>query len=81
MKNFKPTSMSEWAKYVLTLYGENLRSKAIAANSFRFVQILQGEGFQAQDIEDIFKLFAARFRETGQVPPSDGYVNYQELVS
>lgn len=77
---FRPTTLPEWKKYISSLRGEALRSKAIAANSLRFVQTLQGEGYSPDDIYAIHVLFAKQFLRTGQEPPSNGYVNYQKLA-
>jgi hypothetical protein len=73
-------TLKEWERYISTLSGEALRSKAIAANSYRFVQILLSEGLSSEEINTIFQMFANQFLKTEQTPPSDGYVNYQILA-
>jgi len=76
-----PKTIEEWQEYVSSLSGEALRSKARAANSWAFVQMLQDEGMTPEGISEIFRLFAAQFLKTGQMPPSDGdYTNYAILV-
>lgn len=76
-----PKTIEEWQEYVSLLSGETLRSKARAANSWTFVQMLQDEGMNPEDISELFRLFAAQFLKTGQTPPSDGeYTNYAIIV-
>ena len=75
-----PTTLVEWKQYISTLSGEALRSKAVAANSYRFVQTLQGEGYSASEINGIFKMLASQFVRTGQMPPTGGYLDFQELI-
>ena len=76
-----PKTIDEWREYVSSLSGEELRSKARAANSWTFVQMLQDEKMSPEDISELFRLFAAQFVQTGQMPPSDGgYTNYAEIA-
>lgn len=76
----RPENMDEWAQHIAALSGQELRSKAIAANSYRFVQALQEEGVSAPDINNLFRLIAAQFVKTGQEPTSEGYVDYRRIV-
>jgi len=75
-----PTSSKEWANYISTLSGEQLRSKAIAANSIRFVQELQADRLDPDSINHVFRLLARQFVATGQEPPSDGYVDLKQIA-
>lgn len=75
-----PENLDEWRDHIAGLSGDPLRSKAIAANSYRFVQTLQEEGYGPQDIDAIFKMIARQFVATGQEPTSMGYVDYRQIV-
>lgn len=78
-----PQSVTEWHMYVSTLSGAALWSKALAANTWAFVQGLQAEGLSASEITSIFRSFANRLVEDGQPLPSkaDGtYLDYGLLV-
>lgn len=78
-----PRTPHEWERYVGTLRGAQLRSKALAAASMDFVRQLQEEGYAPKEISHIFELFARRFVETEQEPPGrvpGGYINYSEIA-
>jgi len=78
-----PESTEEWAEYIAGLSGEELWSKAVAANSLTFVQDLQEEGKSAKDITDIFIMFGlALEREEIAFPVDmDGqYLSYAALL-
>lgn len=77
----KPETIDEWSAYIQTLEGEDLRSKARAANSWSFVQMLQREGMDPDDITLLMYLFAARMVRTNQMPPSDGYLDLRTLAA
>ena len=74
-------TIQEWIDYIQSLDGEELLSKAIAANSIRFVQQLQDKGMDAEEIDRIFVEFANQFSRTGQAPPRSGFVDYAGLAS
>jgi len=76
-----PDNLAEWQDHIAGLEGEALRSKAIAANSYRFVQTLQTDGFTAQAIGEILRMIARQFVATGQEPVQDGYVDYKALIA
>lgn len=65
-------TLEEWSDYLQTLSGAKLRSKAIAANSARFVKLLEEEGYVAEEIEQIVRLFSDRFLALGEEPPGGG---------
>jgi len=65
-----PVTIPEWAKYIDTLIGNDLRSKAMAANSLAFMRGLESEGIAPLQVMEILKLFARRFAATGQELPS-----------
>jgi len=76
-----PDNLAEWQDHIAGLEGETLRNKAIAANSYRFVQILQEDGFSSQDIGEVLRMIARQFVVTGQEPVQDGYVDYKALIA
>lgn len=76
-----PENLDEWRDHIAGLEGEPLRSKAIAASSFKFVQLLQGDGFSAPDIGEVLQMIARQFVATGQEPTSGGYVDYRALIA
>lgn len=76
-----PDNLAEWQDHIAGLEGETLRNKAIAANSYRFVQTLQEDGFSAQDIGEVLRMIARQFVVTGQEPVQDGYVDYKALIA
>lgn len=78
-----PVTLPEWEKYIATLSGDSLRSKAMAANSLDFLRGLEEEGISPQTTMAILGLFARRFKATGQEPPGrypGGLVDYGQLV-
>ncbi|MBK7864540.1 MAG: hypothetical protein IPJ65_39260 [Archangiaceae bacterium] len=76
----EPKDVAEWKAHLDGLSGLELRDKAQAANSMQFVELLQEDGFSADDIEAIFVLIAKRLVANGQVPPFDGLYDYSELA-
>ncbi len=66
----RPQTPAEWQAYVSTLTGDDLLSKAKAANSLSFVRSLESEGYQPASAIDIIRLFARRLVEDGQVLPT-----------
>lgn len=79
MSKRRPRTLEEWRRYIAQLEGEPLRSKAIAANTARFVQELSREGYSGEEIRGIFTLLAQRFSETGQAPPTAGFFDLAAL--
>ena len=78
-----PQTLDEWAEYIGNLSGEELWSKAIAANTLEFVQALQEEGFAGTEIAQILYLMGRQFMETDQLMPSDmpgQYLSYPALL-
>lgn len=78
-----PQTVPEWAMYIQSLTGSDLRSKAMAANQVHFVRMLEEDGLSPTDISEVFRLFAQRLVDDGQQPPSrvEGtYIDYNLLV-
>ena len=78
-----PENLEEWSKYVSGLEEEELWSKALAANSLEFVQVLQEEGFSPEEITQILLMFARQFLVTEQALPVDAagqYLSYPALL-
>lgn len=74
-----PVTLDEWKVYIGALTGDDLRSKAMAANSLDFMHALEAEGISRVTTMKILELFAARFKATGQEPPGryeGGLVDY-----
>lgn len=65
-----PVTIPEWTAYIDTLEGDQLRSKAKAANSIDFLRSLEKEGINPKTAVEILGLFARRFQVTNQQPPS-----------
>ena len=78
-----PHAVPEWKAYIEGLSGPILVSKARAANSLAFVQILQSEGFPPGDISSIFLLWARRLEADNQAP-AEGfqgeYLSFSDLL-
>lgn len=76
-----PKSLEEWRDYISMLSGVELRSKARAANSWSFVQMLMKEGMSPSEISELFWLLAQQFVATGQMPPNeDAYTNLFQVA-
>jgi hypothetical protein len=77
-----PQTVEEWAEYIKTLKGLELRSKAIAANSIEFVQMLQEELYKPSEISEVLTLFALQFNADDQAPPEmpGQYLSYTDLL-
>lgn len=67
-----PETLSEWRKYVSTLSETALYSKAKAANSQKFSDVLLAEGYKPSEITQVLQAFAKRFVDLGLYPPSGG---------
>ncbi len=79
MSQQTPRSLEEWRDYFESLDEEELWSKAGAANSAAFVKDLLKENYEGEEIEEIFKALATRFKTIGQRPPGGGYFNLAKL--
>ena len=78
-----PDTMEDWEFYIGSLEGEDLVSKAYAANTLSFVKMVTEEGYSPEKVEDILLLFAKRLEETGNMVPDGGqgfYVSYLDLL-
>ena len=79
----EPKTFTEWRAYIMGLAGADLRSKAIAANSVPFVRALEEDGLTAPEILNMFRTFADRLIEDGQVLPSrttGDYLDYGAIA-
>ena len=79
-----PENIEQWAAYIAALQGDQLWSKAVAANTLEFVRTLQSEGFEASEITDILMLFVIRLRNDGQAFPTEmsgQYLSYTDLFT
>lgn len=65
-----PHTLPEWQAYIATLVGDDLRSKAIAANGVTFVRMLEADGLTPQEVKAVFQFFAERLVAEGQEPPA-----------
>jgi len=71
-----PQTLPEWEQYVQTLAGRALRSKAIAVNSQKFLDMMRTqEGFSVSDVRAIITLFVRQLVATGQKIPEGGAYN------
>lgn len=74
-----PKTLDEWKAYIATLSGNDLASKAAAANSVAFVRALEADGLQPFIIHEVFLTFARRLVAEGQPLPtrtSGAYLDY-----
>lgn len=72
-------TVEEWSVYIDGLSGEDLLSKARAANCIAFVRSLEEDGFGPEDVSAILKAFALRLQADGQEVParsSGCYIDY-----
>lgn len=79
----RPQTLDEWKEYIGTLTGDELRSKAIAANSVTFVRVLEDEGLTPGEITAVLEAFAKQFEFDEQEPPgrTEGtYIEYALLL-
>jgi hypothetical protein len=67
---FVPRSYDDWRAYVGSLSGEELFEVAEGAADMRFAQKLLDEGYPSPAVHAILVLFADRFTDLGQDPPS-----------
>jgi len=67
-----PTSISEWETYIGTLTGDELYSKAFAANTQRFADTLRQDGHSLADVQKILLWFVRRLVALGIRIPRDG---------
>lgn len=65
-----PITMEEWAAYVQTLEGSDLRDAAVGAGSIKFGEKLLSEGYPPEDVTGIRTMFALRFLELEEAPPT-----------
>lgn len=75
-----PSTLPEWETYIQQLAGEDLRSKAINANTQLFANALLEEGYTLADVEQIILYFVRQLAATGQKIPEDGSYNMVEMA-
>ena len=76
-----PQSLPEWGQYVQTLAGSALRSKAIAVNSQRFLDLYRDQdGFTTGDVRQIILYFVRQLVATGQKIPEGGAYDMVKLA-
>lgn len=78
-----PENLREWETYVQRLPDSKVTDKAYAVNGIQFVEMLQEDGYSADEIETILYFFARRLHEceTAYVPADgDFYISYQRLL-
>ena len=68
-----PKTLAEWKAYADTLTGQALWDAAVSANTMAFVQVLQEEGYEAEQIHAVIHLLAKRFVTLGERAPADGF--------
>jgi hypothetical protein len=73
------TTIEAFLVEIRSLRGADLRSKAVAFNTQRFVTGLRQDGFSMKDIDRIFDAFVIQFVKTGQRPPEKGAYNLYEM--
>lgn len=76
----RPKTLEDWARYIASLRGEGLWSKAIAANSITFVEQLLEEGYSPDEVETIMILLGQQFGRVGQTPPGRALYDLAELA-
>lgn len=65
-----PETMEEWLQYVAILTEDELYSKAIAANTQKFLGMLLEDGFTPQEVKSLMQGFARKFVDFNMQPPA-----------
>lgn len=65
-------TLEEWEVYVSRLYGQQLWSKAVNANTQAFVDRMLADGWDLMDVQDIVLFFVRQCCLTGQKIPEGG---------
>ena len=73
-------TMSQWEQYIKSLAGQNLWSKAIAANTQTFAAGLLAEGLTMPEVRQIILLFVRQLVATGQRIPAGGAFGMQGMA-
>ena len=73
-------TLPEWAAYISALAGDALRSKAIAANSQQFADVLRATGIEIDMLRAILLLFCRQFLATGQKIPDGGIYELRQMA-
>ncbi len=79
MSESKPRTLPEWAHYIAGLGGQDLRSKARAANNIDFVEDRIAEGYSPDDVETLFILIAQQLKRTDLMLPDAGLYSYRRM--
>lgn len=81
MQPMTPTTLVDWQVYVDQLEGPDLWSKAIAANTQRFVdQLIRIDGLTMDDARSVIQMFALRIITTQGRLPDGGAYDLQTLA-
>lgn len=83
MEQQNPVTLQEWRTYISRLYGADLISQAVGANSLNFLDALREEGVSNQDFVSILVMFANQFGTANVAPPSFStghYLSYPDLI-
>jgi hypothetical protein len=65
-------TLHDWEIYIQALAGPTLRSKAIAANTQRFVNALKADGMSMSGVYQVISRFVIQMQITGMAIPSGG---------
>lgn len=83
-ENEYPVTLEEWQAYVDSLVeDETIYQNALSAGSLKFGQKLLSEGYSAEDITTIRRMFAKRMVDETVAPPGRVgacVVDYRELA-
>lgn len=76
-----PRSLLEWTQYVSTLAGPSLRSKAIAVNTQKFMDLMRAqEGLTTGQVRQIILLFVRQLVATGQKLSEGGAYDMTQMA-
>jgi len=78
-----PQTGDEWESYLGTLSDAEVQIQARAANTLEFVRLMSREGRSAQEISDIFEMFAQELYARDLLVPERGegsYLSYRALL-
>ncbi len=76
----RPQTLDEWATYVNQFSGGQLWSKAVAANSQRFVTQMVDEGYPMDDVKAILGFFVQRMMSLEMKLPEQGVFDLVEMA-
>ncbi len=76
----RPETLPEWQALIDQLAGSNLRSKAIAANSQQFAEMLLEDGYSMDDVAVIMEGLVTQMVITKMSPPGGGVWDLQGMA-